>query len=161
MARVLVRSWVVFAKLVARKKRSFGISSLPQPILILPSSSSFLLLTSSLEMLAIIASASSLLFGLCLAHASMNPPVSTGSYSQSNMRIPHGCNGSDTTSVRVSIPANLSSVKPQKVAGWTMTIAKRPLAVPITSESGASITDEVDSVSMTLYLHLCYFWFGV
>lgn len=87
------------------------------------------------------------LFSLVSAHASLNPSVSTGSYSQTNLRVPHGCNGSDTLSVQVSIPANLSSVKPQKVAGWTITISKRPLAVPITSESGAAITDEVDSIT--------------
>jgi hypothetical protein len=71
-----------------------------------------------------------LFLSLVNAHASLNPPVSRASYSQSNLRVPHGCNGSDTVSVEVSIPVGLSSVKPQKVAGFVMTISKRPLAVP-------------------------------
>ena len=71
-----------------------------------------------------------LFLSLVNAHATLNPPVSRASYSQSNLRVPHGCNGSDTVSVEVSIPVGLSSVKPQKAPGFVMTISKRPLAVP-------------------------------
>ena len=73
---------------------------------------------------------SAILFALANAHVTMNPPVAPAGYSQSNLRVPHGCNGSDTSSIQVSIPAGLSSVKPTKVSGWVMTISKRPLAVP-------------------------------
>jgi len=99
---------------------------------------------------------SSSLISLVAAHATLNPRVSAGSYSQANLRIPHGCNGSDTTSVQITIPANLTSVKPQKAPGWTMTISKRPLAVQIKSESGAAITDEVDTVSFILIFCLLF-----
>ena len=86
-------------------------------------------------------------FGFVSGHASMSPPASPAGYSQSNVRIPHGCNGTDTTTVQVSIPAGLSSVKPSKVAGWNLEITTRPLAVPIKSESGADITTEVDKIT--------------
>ena len=88
-----------------------------------------------------------LTFGFVSGHASMSPPVSPAGFSQSNVRVPHGCNGTDTTSVQVTIPAGLSSVKPTKVAGWTLTMTTRPLAVPIKSESGADITTEVDKIT--------------
>ncbi|KAI8906429.1 hypothetical protein EDD86DRAFT_210701 [Gorgonomyces haynaldii] len=81
------------------------------------------------------------------AHVTLNPPVSTGSYSAANVRVPHGCNSTATISVSITIPQGVSSVKPSRVNGWQLSIAKRPLAVPITSESGQSITDEVDTVT--------------
>jgi uncharacterized protein YcnI len=73
----------------------------------------------------------------------MNPPVSTGSYSQSSVRIPHGCNKSSTLKVYVKIPQSVGSVKPTRVPGWRLSIEKRKLPVPITTESG-TIDDEVD-----------------
>ncbi|KAJ3358569.1 hypothetical protein HDU91_005180 [Kappamyces sp. JEL0680] len=89
----------------------------------------------------------SLCLSLAFGHVTLNPPVSTGSYAQANVRIPHGCNGTNTVAVTVTIPQGVTSVKPQKVWGWVMNITQRPLAVPITSEGGASITTEVDSVT--------------
>lgn len=40
------------------------------------------------------------------------------------LRIPHGCAGSPTTAVRVSIPEELTEVRPQPKPGWTLDINK-------------------------------------
>jgi uncharacterized protein YcnI len=39
------------------------------------------------------------------------------------LRVPHGCNGSATTSVRVKIPEGVIGVKPMPKPGWTLSTA--------------------------------------
>jgi periplasmic copper chaperone A len=39
------------------------------------------------------------------------------------LRVPHGCEGTATTSVRVKIPQGLIGVKPMPKPGWTLTTA--------------------------------------
>jgi periplasmic copper chaperone A len=39
------------------------------------------------------------------------------------LRVPHGCDGAATTSVRVKIPEGMIGVKPMPKAGWTLTTA--------------------------------------
>jgi uncharacterized protein YcnI len=39
-------------------------------------------------------------------------------------RVPHGCDGSATTAIRVRIPEGVIDVKPMPKPGWTITIAK-------------------------------------
>jgi uncharacterized protein YcnI len=86
------------------------------------------------------------LIAFAAAHASLQPPVTTGSYSQANVRVPHGCNKSATLRVIVQIPQGVGSVKPTRVAGWRLSMEQRKLPVPVTTESG-TIDEEVDSVS--------------
>lgn len=88
------------------------------------------------------------LAAFCNAHISLNPSVSSGSYTQSNVRVPHGCNTTSTVGIRVTIPEGVSSVKAQRVSGWTLVYTKRPLPVPIVSE-GVNLTEEIDTVSWT------------
>ena len=95
-------------------------------------------------------SASSLVvFAACYqAHITMNPSTSAGSYAQSMFRVPHGCNTTATVQVQVTIPVGVTSVKAQKVPGWSLVYTKRPLPVPIVSE-GTNVTEEIDTVSWT------------
>src|SRR5438270_29360 len=37
------------------------------------------------------------------------------------LRVPHGCNGSATTSIRVKLPEGVIGVKPMPKPGWTLT----------------------------------------
>lgn len=39
------------------------------------------------------------------------------------LRVPHGCKGSTTTSIRVKIPDGVIGVKPMPKPGWTLTTA--------------------------------------
>ena len=40
------------------------------------------------------------------------------------LRVPHGCSGAATTRIRVRIPAEFTSAKPQAKAGWTIDVVK-------------------------------------
>jgi uncharacterized protein YcnI len=40
------------------------------------------------------------------------------------LRVPHGCNGSATTAIRVKIPEGLIDVKPMPKPGWTLNVVK-------------------------------------
>ncbi|CAM5780257.1 YcnI family protein [Castellaniella caeni] len=49
-----------------------------------------------------------------------------GSYYKAVLRVPHGCQGSDTTALRVRIPEGVLGVKPQLKPGWTIDIVQGP-----------------------------------
>lgn len=40
------------------------------------------------------------------------------------LRVPHGCDGSPTTAIRVRIPAGVIDVKPMPKPGWTLNVVK-------------------------------------
>jgi len=46
------------------------------------------------------------------------------------VRVPHGCNGEATQTLRVSIPDEIANVKPMPKPGWTLTIRSGPYASP-------------------------------
>lgn len=52
------------------------------------------------------------------AHVTANPNVATSPYHKIDFRIPHGCERSATTEVRVQIPDGVVGVKPQVTPGW-------------------------------------------
>ncbi|KAF9082951.1 hypothetical protein BGX29_007499 [Mortierella sp. GBA35] len=71
------------------------------------------------------------------AHVTANPSVGvSGTYLQTNFRVPHGCDGNSTDMVIVEIPQNVTSVKPRATTPWTTTINMVPLAVPIVTPKG-------------------------
>ncbi|KAJ2957553.1 hypothetical protein NQZ79_g6782 [Umbelopsis isabellina] len=69
-----------------------------------------------------------------------------GSYLSTALRVPHGCNGSATNSVSVSIPDNVYSIKPQVVANWNLTIQYKNLSTPVTIE-GQQINQTVSNIT--------------
>lgn len=62
------------------------------------------------------------------------------------LKVPHGCEGSPTVSIRVRIPDNVLNVKPQPKPGWQLTTTKGKLATPIKGEHGETITESVREV---------------
>jgi len=48
--------------------------------------------------------------------------AAVGSYYKAVLRVPHGCDGSDTTALRVRIPDGVLEVKPMPKPGWTLAI---------------------------------------
>ncbi|KAI9006511.1 hypothetical protein DFJ74DRAFT_691102 [Hyaloraphidium curvatum] len=65
------------------------------------------------------------------------------------LRVPHGCDGAPTRSVTAVIPFNVTSVKPRRQPGWSISTTLRPLVPPVTSEGGALINTTVDTVTWT------------
>ena len=81
------------------------------------------------------------------AHIVFNhPDATTGGYVGS-LRVTHGCGTSPTTSVTVSIPTGIDNAKPQAKAGWIIEVAREPLNAPTRSESGATVTERVKTIT--------------
>lgn len=59
------------------------------------------------------------------AHATLEQPqAAVGGGYKAVMRIPHGCEGSATLKVRISVPEGVIAVKPQVKPGWTIETVK-------------------------------------
>ena len=59
------------------------------------------------------------------AHVALDQAeAAAGSYFKATFRVPHGCDGSPTTSVSIAIPEGVISVKPQPKHGWTVRTEK-------------------------------------
>jgi uncharacterized protein YcnI len=74
---------------------------------------------------------STLIATSALAHITLETrqaPVGT-SY-KAILRVPHGCDGSATTAIRVKIPEGLIDAKPMPKPGWTLKIVKGHYAKP-------------------------------
>lgn len=69
------------------------------------------------------------------------------SYHKTVFRLPHGCEGSPTTGIRIRIPQGVISVKPQPKPGWELAITKETLAHPMVGPYGNSIAEVVTEVS--------------
>jgi uncharacterized protein YcnI len=65
--------------------------------------------------------AASLSAGATLAHVTLEAQeAAIGKGYKAVFRVPHGCDGSPTTSVRVKIPTGFIAVKPMPKSGWTI-----------------------------------------
>jgi periplasmic copper chaperone A len=85
------------------------------------------------------------------ASAHVEPLVETataGDTLTTALQVPHGCNGSPTTSLAVQIPTDVENFKPQAVAGWTLSSTMRKVDPPQTIE-GETITETLDTVTWT------------
>jgi len=81
------------------------------------------------------------------AHVKAHPDSATaGSYFETAFTVPHGCDGSPTIALRIKIPDEIISVKPQMKPGWTVSIKMRKLHPPRKTEHGRTITESVDEV---------------
>ena len=67
---------------------------------------------------------------------------------RATLRVGHGCDGSPTTAVRVSVPAGLRGAKPMPKPGWTLDVQREKLAQPYTSH-GRSISEDVVRITWT------------
>jgi periplasmic copper chaperone A len=63
-------------------------------------------------------------------------------------RVPHGCDGSPTTAIRVRIPDGVIDVKPMPKPGWTINVVKGKYAEPHTLYR-AEISEGVTEVDWT------------
>ena len=59
--------------------------------------------------------------GPAAAHVSLEVPgAAVGSTYKAVLRVPHGCEGKATTTIKVRIPEGFISVKPMPKAGWAL-----------------------------------------
>ncbi len=83
------------------------------------------------------------------AHVTLEvPEAETGKSYKAVLRVGHGCDGSATKQIILTIPDGLRGAKPSPKAGWTLTTTRAPLARPYDSH-GKTITDELAEVRWT------------
>lgn len=69
-----------------------------------------------------------------------------GSTYKAVLRVPHGCSGSATHTLRVRIPDGVVGVKPMPKAGWQLSTVTGKLAQPLSDGHGGQITEGVREV---------------
>ncbi|WP_187977345.1 YcnI family protein [Mycetocola sp. JXN-3] len=84
------------------------------------------------------------------AHVSVKPSdTSAGAYSLLTFSVPHGCEGSPTTSIKITIPEEINGVTPTVNPNWDVTKDMVDLATPIKDAHGNSLAQRVGSVTYT------------
>ena len=77
------------------------------------------------------------LFGLGLAQAHVvlqDPAAAAGAGYRATFTVGHGCEGTATTAIRVSIPEGFQGAKPMPKPGWTLAIRSARLAKPVDAD---------------------------
>ena len=69
------------------------------------------------------------------------------SYS-ATLRVGHGCDGSPTVALRVTLPAGFKGAKPMPKAGWVLAIQSAKLAKPY-DDLGKNVTEDVSEITWT------------
>jgi uncharacterized protein YcnI len=85
--------------------------------------------------------------GSAFAHVTLETPQAQvgGSY-KAVFRVPHGCDGAATTSIRVKIPAGMIAVKPMPKPGWKLDIVTGKYDKPV-KYFDSQLTEGVSEVS--------------
>lgn len=88
-----------------------------------------------------------LLPGAAMAHVTANPDNGTaGKYFETSFRVSHGCAGSDTVAVHITLPKELISAKPQAKSGWAVEVKKSKLDKPVPAGHGRMTDERVDEI---------------
>lgn len=84
------------------------------------------------------------------AHISVDSPsTAAGSYTVLTFALPHGCDGSATTALAISIPEQINSVTPTVNPGWDVSKVAVDLAKPITDGNGDTISTRLGQIVYT------------
>lgn len=88
--------------------------------------------------------------GIASAHVTIDASTTAaGAYSLLTLSVPHGCDGSATTSVAIKMPESITSVTPTVNPGWTIDVQMVNLADPVDDGHGGQITERPDQVVYT------------
>ena len=74
--------------------------------------------------------------------------ASAGAPYKASFRVGHGCGASPVRQIVVQIPEGVQGAKPMPKAGWTLAIARAPLALAY-SDHGRRVTEGVSSITWT------------
>ncbi|HEX4191296.1 MAG TPA: YcnI family protein [Marmoricola sp.] len=93
---------------------------------------------------------SALAIAPALAHVTISPGTAAANTTLiATVAVPHGCDGSATTKVIISIPKELVEVTPTRNANWDVTKTMTKLATPEKADDGDEITEKVNTVVYT------------
>jgi periplasmic copper chaperone A len=83
------------------------------------------------------------------SHVTLQDPVAAaGTGYRAVLRVGHGCAGSPTTAITVTVPPGFNGAQPLVKAGWTAAVRTGPLAVPYEAH-GTQFTEGVLEISWT------------
>lgn len=86
-------------------------------------------------------------FAPAFAHVTLEwPQVTAGETAKLVFRVGHGCQGSATHTLSVSVPPGFRGAKPMPKPGWAITLRRAPLAEPYDSH-GRRVTEDVVEVT--------------
>lgn len=75
------------------------------------------------------------------AHVTISPSTTAaGSYAVLTVSVPHGCDGSATTRIAISMPEEIPQVTATRNPFWDLEVQTEPLAEPIEDAHGNEIT---------------------
>ena len=82
------------------------------------------------------------------AHVGITPSTTAaGAYAVLEVSVPHGCEGSATTEVAISIPAEINAVTPTRHPLWEVEEQVEALDPPVTDSHGSQITERVSTIT--------------
>jgi periplasmic copper chaperone A len=84
------------------------------------------------------------------AHVGVDASSSAaGSYTVLTFSVPHGCDGSPTQKIAISIPESIVEATATVNPNWTISEVTEALSEPLTAEDGDPITDRVSQIVYT------------
>ena len=84
------------------------------------------------------------------AHVTVSPSdAAAGAFTVLTVSVPHGCDGSPTTSIEVQIPEQILSVTPTRNPFWEEEAKISQLDEPVTDSEGNEVTERVSSIVYT------------
>ncbi|HYG90015.1 MAG TPA: DUF1775 domain-containing protein [Azospirillum sp.] len=87
--------------------------------------------------------------GTAVAHVTLEArEAPAGSYYKAVVKVPHGCEGTATTAIRVRLPEGVVNAKPMPKPGWTLT-TKEGEYVQAYESHGRTITRGVTEIAWT------------
>ena len=72
--------------------------------------------------------------------------VITGEYYKATFKVSHGCSGSPTNAVTITIPNGFRGAKPMVKSGWQINVTKSKLGSPYTSH-GRTISEDTTEIT--------------
>ncbi len=84
----------------------------------------------------------------CLAHITLETKQApAGANYKAVLRVPHGCEGSATTALRVKIPEGFINVKPMPKPGWKIELKQGKYAKTYEGSEGTKLSEGVVELS--------------
>ena len=84
-----------------------------------------------------------------LAHVTLEQPqAAPGARYKAVLKVTHGCSGSPTLVVDVTLPPGVRGARPMPKAGWKLEVLREPLAKPYQSH-GRTITEDATRIRWT------------
>lgn len=88
--------------------------------------------------------------GSASAHVTGDPTTtSAGSYTLVSFSVGHGCEGSSTTSVKISLPEELNAATPTVNSNWTISTETQKFNEPKTLADGSKISQRTAAITYT------------